>query len=336
MKNIKHSLWVLIALFGITSCFPDPKPQRPELNSGNPAIVDATQLMIDEPDDPLHLVARSGIYYDQEDYEKAAKDMEEAVALDPENLAFRHLLADIYFDGEMDADMTRTLEAAIEKFPDSEPTYLKLAEMQMIIEMYEPALGTIKRLKKVSPDLNETNYLEGLVYNEMGKLPEAEKSLLLALKNEPEHFDANFELGLVYEKMNNSKTLKYLDKALDLEPSHPDVMFAKGSYLKNKGNTKAALDLYKQIVLIDPTFADAHLNSGIIWLEKNDLGQARNHFNMAIESDPTFPQAYYFRGLVNALQGRKEPAQSDFEQALNLSPGYEEAKEALEKLAAEE
>ncbi|MBK7338547.1 MAG: hypothetical protein IPJ00_21480 [Saprospirales bacterium] len=92
-----------------------------------------------------------------------------------------------------------------------------------------------------------------------------------------------------------------------------------------------ALKLFQEMALVDPQNADAHYNSGLLYLDMDSIPQAYQAFNLAIQTDPVHPGLFLsgnFRG--NARQ--KEQARADYAQALRLAPDYQDARSALEAL----
>lgn len=68
----------------------------------------------------------------------------------------------------------------------------------------------------------------------------------------------------------------------------------------------------------DETFALAHNNLGLVFLEIGDLSKAFEHFNKAIELDSELDVAYGNRGLAYLERGDFERAYEDFGRALEL------------------
>ena len=126
--------------------------------------------------------------------------------------------------------------------------------------------------------------------------------------------------------------IKYLEKASLLSPSNPDIIFELGNYHRFQGNDDEALKYYKQVVLLDHQYTDAHINAGLIYMDQKSYKKAYDLFNIAVETDPAYPSAYYYRGLAAVYLGDNIKAKADLQQALDLAPSYEEAKKVLEEL----
>ncbi len=322
---------ILIAITFLFSCFPEPSTP-PITGSENPAVSEISNQIQYNPHDPELYLSRATLYYEMEYYDEAIKDMKKAMSYDSSSIAYRHVLSDIYFDGDKNNEAIGLLEETISIFPASERTILKLSEFQFILNLNEAALQTIDKLMVQKPKHIEGFYMNGRIYRQMGKDAKSIENYKKALEQNDKHFDSLLELGTLYSQNKNKKALQYLEAAKKLSSSNPDPVFEIGNFYRFQGNDKKALEYFNQVTLMDNQYTDAHINSGLIMLDAKDYKKANQYFNIAVETDPTYPSAYYYRGISYASLGDKFKAKQDFQDALNLAPSYDEAKEALLKL----
>ncbi|HIE26228.1 TPA: tetratricopeptide repeat protein, partial [Candidatus Poribacteria bacterium] len=69
------------------------------------------------------------------------------------------------------------------------------------------------------------------------------------------------------------------------------------SYSKD-GDFDAAAEQYKQAILLEPNFAEAHAALGSVYQIKGLFGDAISELKKAINIDPTFAKAYTNLGLI--------------------------------------
>jgi tetratricopeptide (TPR) repeat protein len=62
------------------------------------------------------------------------------------------------------------------------------------------------------------------------------------------------------------------------------------------------------------------------------VDKAIEHYRTALELNPDYAQAHFNLGLVYFKQGHTEMAREEFEAALRTDPGYDKARESLERL----
>lgn len=328
----KHTILILcIMSFFAIGCF-NGNEEEPIVEYENPAINQVSEQIKYNPNDAELYLTRASLFNDSGLHDKAIADMQKAMSFDSASIVYRHILSDFYFDSDKDNEAISLLEETSNLFPANEHTLLKLAEFQYILEMNQPALQTIDKLIAVNPENMESYYMKGKIYNQKGDKAAAIKNYKKVLATNDKHFDSLLELGTIYSLDKKKEALKYLDKALKLSPSNPDIVFELGNYYRFQGKNDEALKHYKQVVLLDQQYTDAHINSGIIHMDQKSYDKALDFFNIAVETAPAYPSAYYYRGAAAAYLGNIDQARGDFEQALELAPSYEEAKKALEGL----
>jgi type IV pilus assembly protein PilF len=83
-----------------------------------------------------------------------------------------------------------------------------------------------------------------------------------------------------------------------------------------EGKTEVALDEIKQVISIDPSFSDAYVVRGAIYMRLNDARLAEESFRRAIAMNPRDADAHHNLGWLQCQQGRYPDAQREFEAAL--------------------
>ena len=76
-----------------------------------------------------------------------------------------------------------------------------------------------------------------------------------------------------------------------------------------------ALDELRRTVQLEPDFAYAWYNIGVIHSTMHDYTEACNAYTRALNLDPRFPDAYYNRGVARLLAGQRQLGLSDLSQA---------------------
>ncbi len=91
----------------------------------------------------------------------------------------------------------------------------------------------------------------------------------------------------------------------------------------NEENSDKAIEIYNECIKIDPDFAEAYNNRGVLYLKKGDKDKAENDFNEAISKG--YVEAYLNLGLLNCQRGEKDKAKNDFDAAITNKRNYAEA-----------
>jgi tetratricopeptide (TPR) repeat protein len=91
------------------------------------------------------------------------------------------------------------------------------------------------------------------------------------------------------------------------------------------GHGKEAVEIFRKVVLLQPTSADAHVNLGIALADRYDLQGALEQFSEALRLDPRSAAAHCNRGRALYDVGRHAEARVELETACALKPNYPEA-----------
>ena len=65
------------------------------------------------------------------------------------------------------------------------------------------------------------------------------------------------------------------------------------------GNSRKAIEHYKETIKITPGSVDAHYNLGLIYMGNNNLREASGEFEAVLRIDPNFMDARDLLGKVN-------------------------------------
>jgi len=289
----------------------------------------------ESPNDPELHFKRAQIFHESELYLDAITDLSQAVEIDSNQYEYYHLLADVYLDSYKSFDALRVMKSTVERFPDNIPSYLKLAEFQHLLKKHREVSVTVDQVLKRDPQNAEAYFIMGLTLREMNDTTRTINSFQSAVENDPQLIDGWIVLGQMYTDLGDPLALRYFDNALLIEPNNLDVMHAKAFYLNEKEDRNGALAIYREMILKDPKYKNAYLNSGLIYLEMDSLQKAVENFDILLEVAPLTIAGYYYRGLTKELAGDAAGAKSDFKQALKFSPNYAKAQEGLERVEQE-
>ena len=173
-----------------------------------------------------------------------------------------------------------------------------------------------------------------------GSLNEAENIYRAILKSQPNHPDANYNLGLIAVSLNQIETAVPLFKiALD---ANPDVEQFWLSYVdsliradrpkdarqaikkaKKRGlNSKKLVKLISQSKRGSESDAEVHFNVGNTLQRAGRLTDAEASYNQAIALKPDFAKAHNNLGVTLRGLGRLSDAEASCNQAIALSPNY--------------
>lgn len=330
--NIIPIIFCLLGTLIIISCKGGEEKKDGPQPTGDALVDQLTQQLQNTPEDIDLLFQRASVYYEKDEYESSIQDLQKAMSIDSLQPKIYHLLADNYLDYYRSREALDMMEKVVRLFPDRIPSLLKLSEMQMILNQYENSVFTVNEILRLSPQNNEAYFMLGMNFRAMGDVDRAINSFQTAVENDPEMIDAWLILGELHEKKGSKDAIKFYNNAVNVAPDKPEALHSKAFYLQNNEDIPGALEIYKEIIIKNPNYADAYLNSGILYMEIDSLDRAFEQMNLLAGVQPENPLAYYYRGMIHEAFGNYEAAIIDLQNSLNINPAFEQAQALLTKV----
>lgn len=331
MKYISGLAVLVMLLVFIPGCNPE-NGKGAHKEGADATLSEINKLILIDTTDHKLLFQRAQYYYDLENYDAAIADLRKAIELDNGQAPYYHLLSDSYLDYYKSKEALQVIENAGELFPERIATQLKLSETQHILRQYEASLFTIAKVLTIDDQNAEAYFMMGLNFRAMNEIARAKNAFQTATELNPELLDAWLILGKLYENESDPIALQYYDAAININPELPSTWHAKAFFLQNNDRISEAIDIYKQINLIDKYYLDAYLNSGILYMEMDSFEQAYKQFDIMVQLRSQNFISYYYRALANEALGDIEKAKSDLQTCLNLEPDFQKAVKALSRL----
>jgi Tfp pilus assembly protein PilF len=147
----------------------------------------------------------------------------------------------------------------------------------------------------------------------------SQKKIQAAREKDPKY---QYNMGLFYLNNNNlEEAVKYLNRALALDPRHFLSMNALGLISAMKGDFPQAVAYYQKCLQVEPAFSEARNNLGTAFQELGDLDKARQEFQKAID-DPTYNSKelpFYNMARLAFAQGDSEKALERVQTAIKIN-----------------
>ncbi|MDA0525231.1 tetratricopeptide repeat protein [Methanococcoides alaskense] len=201
---------------------------------------------------------------------------------------------------EKHAELSRILTSARDKFED------EVKDVGDITIEKHPSSETLEKVKKFDSLANLTEFLE----------------MFGAKLN----FDYYFNLSSSnYYKNEYEKSLKAINKALDLNPDDAEAWNNKGVTLGDLGRHEEALEAHNKALELNPDYADAWNNKGVVLGNLDRHEEALEAYKKALELNPDYADAWNNKGVALSYLGRHEEALEAYKKAIDLDPENAEA-----------
>ena len=158
-------------------------------------------------------------------------------------------------------------------------------------EMMEDVVG-FEIMTRRDPSNAQLHDDAGLLYQALGRTPQAAIHFEASLKLKPDSAAAHFNLGTVLTLMGRlDEALARYREALAIKPDYPQAENNLGNVLLLQGNTEEALQHMRAALRLDPANAEAHYNVGSVARSKGELSEAIGQFRQAVALRPDFTPA---------------------------------------------
>lgn len=176
-----------------------------------------------------------------------------------------------------------------------------------------------------NPEMYLIPFLFGEAQLQASDWASAEESLRRCLKLNPDFDQAMSALARALHQQNkDDEARQWVDKALQVNPKNLKAWYQKG-WMNLGSNPQAAIDAFEKALEIQPSFAMAHRDLGIVLLQQQRFPEAADHLEKAAEFGLGQPRLYNSLGIAYSQSGRYSAAVGVYKKALAMEPGYAEA-----------
>ncbi|HRH40964.1 MAG TPA: tetratricopeptide repeat protein [Pyrinomonadaceae bacterium] len=161
------------------------------------------------------------------------------------------------FDGRYYSSAERKLDLAV-RFVDYDVKILySYADVLYNLKKYNESIKQLQQLLKIDSENENARLLIGANYLKMNRLEESKGTFLQVLDKNPSSFEANFNLGIIYEnqKAYDLAVIKF-GKSLEIDSRNTDVIYEQGFCFYKMGEKEKANNIYKNLINLDEEKAE--------------------------------------------------------------------------------
>jgi tetratricopeptide (TPR) repeat protein len=197
---------------------------------GDTQRVISTLTALPVPDRSVRIELAIGSSYDQLHKPKeAAAAYQRALDIEGDNTDAQRGLANALLNSDKLDDALKAYNALIAAEPQDAQSYIKISEIQRRQGHYDLALATLQKAKASVPDSQELIFNESLLYDALGRYPDAEKSLKGVLAT-------TFKADGTYTEGERNNRAIFLERLAVL--------------YREENKTDDAIDCYKQMIAL--------------------------------------------------------------------------------------
>ncbi len=257
-------------------------------------------------------------YFDAHDYGKARQQIQ--TLLRERNAAELHsLLADVeeaagnYVIAADEYQRAAQIEPTEEHIFDWGSELLSHRTTDAAAEVFTRGTELYPRSAKLNVGLGIALYLHG-------SYEQALRALCAATDLNPSQAWPYVFLGKMYNMSSSgvNEAKKRLARFAQLQPKNPQALYYYAMSLWNREeNSEADIphvqSLLTEAVALDPRYADAHLQLGILYADQRRFAEAIREFQRAIALEPNLTSAHYHLAQAYTRVGEKRRAQEELQ-----------------------
>ncbi|MBW2560534.1 MAG: tetratricopeptide repeat protein [Deltaproteobacteria bacterium] len=268
------------------------------------------------------------------DYDRAITQFLEVLRVRPGNDKAIYFLASAYEKKGQYADALKELAFIPEKSDLYVAARVRMGFILKVAGDTEKAIELIRgEIERGSEDLEFYRFLAAL-YEEEGRLGDAEDVLKKALSLLPQDVDLHYRLGVVYGKGNKHReSVEEMEALLTIDPDNADAInFIGYSYAERGVRLDEAEALIKKALRLKPDNGYIMDSLGWVYFRQNRIEEAISYLQKAVDLLPEDPTIAGHLGDAYKKSGQIEKALDVYKQALHHNPENKELKEKIRSI----
>lgn len=253
----------------------------------------------------------------------ALSDLEEAVALDAENVEALYLVGRLNLLPEGDRDRAQeALDAALKLAGDENVVRAKIHAARVSLHKESDAkIAELTEAIKAMPGQADYVRARGLAYADAGKMQEAIADLEKAVELDPDSVGSYEALSLVFATTREfDKAIEMLDKLIALRPDAPLAYAQRARLQLLQGKPGAAVDDLDKALELLPDNPTMLLLRSEAQQKQGNTPRALADVEAVLKQRSDYLPALQMRGLLLADSGKLEEAVADIQKVADESP----------------
>jgi len=181
-----------------------------------------------------------------------------------EDISYYEIAEQYYYSQAYDSAYVNYEMASKEDAQDDKP-FIGMGNVAFDMNRFDSAVSSYNQALSINPDNSDIQYKKGLAFYYQQKYDQAAQTFMDLFQKDPAYFDALQKLGDVYyDQKRYEEALKYYDQAYANGVRNNWICYVSGYLYEVKGNTKKAIDLYKEALSYDSTEVDIYTRLGTL------------------------------------------------------------------------
>ena len=303
-----------------------------QINNINPDLEKLDQLIAKYPNDPKKYIERANILILAGNESGAINDLSKSIELDSSLTEAYYLRAKQYYKLKQYPEALQDLKRCYQKNKKNTSLIKMIAQIYLYAGKHKEAIKFSNELLKIDIHNADAYFIKGYAFKEMKDTSKSISTFQTALEQNPEMYNAQMQLGLIYSDMKNPIAIQYFNNAKNIRPDVLNPNYNIAMFYQNTGQYEDAKKAYRKLIELNNQYEKAYYNLGYVYLFQDSLDLAIQMFTLAIKTLPYYQDAYYNRGLCHEKNNNIMMALKDYKQSINLDPDHILANKAIKRL----
>ena len=341
-KNNLVRLLLALLVLGQVACQSDardatripPTPGSLALGEWQESALKALEDRINNKVDlDQNLYKRAKIHLNQEKYDLAEADIDDAIGL-KDNVGEYYLLrSQIRREkGKIDEALADAQRAEVlqQNLPE---LYILLADLHQEKKQFREAENYLVTALDRAPYEGDAYFVKGMLQSKMSDTTAGLENLKYALTMNPRMLRAYQQISAVYSHLGDKQeALRYNEMASARFPDRAELLLERGDIYRSKLNLDSAVMSYRKAIQLDSTLVQAHFQMGSIYVKWKSYAPAISTFENVLKYRPNYPTANFLLGYCLEKLGNDERAIEYYTDEANLDPTNEAAQAAIVRI----
>lgn len=333
---MKYTLYILMFLFLFVAC------TNNEENTENEVLIKSTssdtlkalnKKIVAEPNNADLYYLRAKILLEKKKASDAMQDVDRALRIDSLNPDYLLFKSDLHFKRGEGRMASFLIEKSIKHNKDHVFSHLKKAEMLFYLNQYEKSILSVNDALRLDKYNAQAYFLKGMNYKYAGDTAKAVSSFQTAIEQNPEYYEAQLQLGVIFAGIHDPIAEAYYNNAIQIRPNSIEAIYNKSLFLQEHGKPDEAVDGYRYILKLQPDYQFAYYNIGYIKLNYvQEYDSAITYFNKALRINPGYFDAAYNIGYCYELKNESDIALKFYRKTLQLRPDHTLAAKGVSRI----
>jgi tetratricopeptide (TPR) repeat protein len=197
----------------------------------------------------------------------------------------------------------------------------------------EGAREQLEKALRLDPRHPQALFEMGIVYQEIGEYQKALENYQTVLKLPAPPDETYNRVGnLLFQQEKRQEAMDFLRNAVTQKPNNPWLHYYLGNLHRKQKTDGKAIESYITAIKLNPDMAEPHFNLGMIYMNRKQLNDAILQFREVVRIRPEDYDTYLFLGRAYMRNGQVEQAITALEEAISIKADLLEARLLLSEI----